>query len=127
MLSTASTAGARTWTGSASGSATSAPATPSVTTTGAPVFETRASYWLGTVYLGVFASAVAFSCYFAVIRAVGPARAAYSSVLTPIIAMLLSTLFENYRWTMLAAAGGAVALVGLLIALSAPKPLTKSG
>ncbi len=96
-------------------------------TTGAPVFETRATYWLGTAYLGVFASAVAFTCYFSVIRVIGPARAAYSSVLTPIIAMLLSTLFENYRWTMLAAAGGAVALVGLLIALSAPKPLTKSG
>ena len=96
-------------------------------TTGAPVFETRATYWLGTAYLGVFASAVAFTCYFSVIRVIGPARAAYSSVLTPIIAMLLSTLFEDYRWTVLAAAGGVVALIGLLIAFSAPRPATKSG
>lgn len=96
-------------------------------TVGAPVVETRAVYWLGVVYLGVFASAIAFTCYFGVIRAIGPARAAYSGVLTPILAMLLSTLFEDYRWTLLAAAGGIVAMVGLLIALSARRPDTKSG
>lgn len=96
-------------------------------TVGAPIAETRPLYWLGTLYLGIFASAVAFTCYFAVIRAVGPAVAAYSSVLTPILAMLLSTLFEGYRWSWLAGAGGVVALAGLLIALSAPRPATKSG
>ena len=90
-------------------------------TVGAPIVETRALYWLGMFYLGIFASAVAFTCYFAVIRAVGPAIAAYSSVLTPILAMLLSTLFEGYRWSWLAAAGGVVALAGLLIALSAKR------
>lgn len=96
-------------------------------TVGGPVFEPRPAYWLGVVYLGVFASAIAFTCYFGVIRAIGPARAAYSGVLTPILAMLISTVFEDYRWTALAAAGGVVAMVGLLIALSARKPATKSG
>lgn len=95
-------------------------------TVGGPVFEPRPAYWLGVVYLGVFASAVAFTCYFEVIRAVGPARAAYSGVLTPILAMLLSTLFEDYRWTLLAAGGGAVAMVGLLIALSAKRSPVES-
>ncbi len=95
-------------------------------TVGPPVFETRAVYWLGVVYLGVAASAVAFTCYFGVIRAIGPAKAAYSGVLTPILAMLLSTLFEDYRWTALAAAGGAVAMAGLLIALSAKRDPTQS-
>ncbi len=96
-------------------------------TVGSPVIEMRAVYWLGVVYLGIFASAIAFTCYFGVIRAIGPARAAYSGVLTPILAMLLSTLFEDYRWTLLAAVGGGVAMVGLLVALSARKPVTKSG
>jgi drug/metabolite transporter (DMT)-like permease len=96
-------------------------------TVGGPVFEPRPMYWIGVVYLGVAASAVAFTCYFGVIRAIGPARAAYSGVLTPILAMLLSTLFEDYRWTALAAAGGIVAMAGLLIALSARRPATKSG
>ena len=95
-------------------------------TVGGPVFEPRPAYWLGVVYLGVFASAIAFTCYFGVIRLIGPARAAYSGVLTPILAMLLSTLFEDYRWTALAAAGGVVAMAGLLIALSAKRVATES-
>ncbi len=96
-------------------------------TVGPPVFDARGAYWAGVVYLGVFASAIAFTCYFGVIRAIGPARAAYSGVLTPILAMLLSTLFEGYHWTLLAVAGGVVAMAGLLIALSARRPVTKSG
>ena len=84
---------------------------------GPPVIEARPAYWLGLVYLGLFASALAFPLYFAVMRAVGPGKAAYSSVLVPILAMVLSTLFEGYRWSTLALAGGALALVGLVIAL----------
>lgn len=84
---------------------------------GPPVVEARPAYWLGLLYLGLFASALAFPLYFAVMRAVGPGKAAYSSVLVPILAMLLSTLFEGYRWSTLAAAGGILALAGLVIAL----------
>jgi drug/metabolite transporter (DMT)-like permease len=62
---------------------------------GAPAFEDRLGYWLGLVYLGVFASALAFTFYLRIIRAVGPGRAAYSSLLVPIIAMALSTMFRK--------------------------------
>ena len=86
---------------------------------GAPVVETRTGYWIGLLYLGLIASALAFFFYYRILRAVGPGKAAYSSVLVPIVAMLLSTLFEDYRWTMLAAAGGVLAMAGLVIALSA--------
>ena len=84
---------------------------------GPPVVEARPAYWLGLIYLGLFASALAFPFYFGVMRAVGAGKAAYSSVLVPILAMLLSTLFEGYRWSTLAAAGGLLAFAGLLIAL----------
>ena len=50
-------------------------------------------------------------------RAIGPARAAYSSVLVPIIAMTLSTLFEGYRWSLLAALGAALAIGGMVVAI----------
>jgi drug/metabolite transporter (DMT)-like permease len=96
-------------------------------TVGLPVIETRPAYLFGVLYLGVMASAVAFTCYFQVIRAIGPAKAAYSGVLVPIVAMLLSTVFEDYRWSPLAAFGSAVAMAGLLIALSARKPAAKLG
>jgi drug/metabolite transporter (DMT)-like permease len=86
---------------------------------GPPAVEARPAYWLGLLYLGLVASALAFPLYFAVMRAVGPGKAAYSSVLVPILAMLLSTLFEGYRWSTLAVAGGVLALAGLGIALRA--------
>jgi drug/metabolite transporter (DMT)-like permease len=74
------------------------------------------------LYLGLFASALAFTLYFRIIRTIGPAKAAYNSVIVPVIAMLLSTLYEGYRWTTLAAAGAALAGVGLVVALSARRP-----
>jgi drug/metabolite transporter (DMT)-like permease len=69
------------------------------------------------LYLGLIASAFAFSFYLTVIRAIGPAKAAYSSLIIPILAMLLSTLVEGYRWSFLAVLGGILALAGLFIAL----------
>ncbi len=84
---------------------------------GAPVVEYRASYWLGLLYLGLFASALAFTFYFRIIREVGPGRAAYSSLLIPIIAMAFSTVFEDYHWSTLAVAGGVLAIAGLFTAL----------
>jgi drug/metabolite transporter (DMT)-like permease len=89
---------------------------------GAPVAESRPGYWLGLLYLGLFASAAAFTLYFVVIRAVGPGKAAYSSLIVPVIAMAISTATEGYRWSTLAAAGAAVALAGMVIALRAERP-----
>ena len=94
-------------------------------TSGAPVIELTPVYLGGLLYLGVVASAFAFTIYYDMIRAVGPARAAYSSVVVPFVAMGLSTLFEGYRWTTLGFVGVALAVAGLYIALrarSAPKP-----
>jgi len=90
--------------------------------TGPPIVEWRPAYFLGVLYLGVVASAIAFTLYFGVLRIIGPAKAAYSSVLVPIIAMLLSTLFEAYRWSPLAISGAALAMIGLVIALRARRP-----
>jgi drug/metabolite transporter (DMT)-like permease len=88
-------------------------------TQGPPVFESRIGYWIGLIYLGLIASAIAFTFYFRIVRAIGPAKAAYSSVLVPIIAMGISTIFEGYRWSLLSALGGLLALTGLVIALQA--------
>lgn len=90
--------------------------------TGPPVIELRWGYIAGVIYLGLFASALAFPLYFSIIRVIGPAKAAYASVIVPVIAMLLSTLFEGYRWSPLAAAGAALAGIGLVIALRARRP-----
>ena len=91
-------------------------------TVGPPVMEWRLGYVAGILYLGIFASALAFPLYFGVIRIIGPAKSAYSSVIVPVIAMALSTMFEGYRWSLLAAAGAALAAAGLIVALTARRP-----
>ena len=88
---------------------------------GAPTIETRPAYWLGMAYLAIPASVLTFSLYYPVVRKIGPAKAAYSSVLVPIIAMAFSTWLEGYRWTPMAAAGAVLALGGMVGALSRPR------
>lgn len=89
--------------------------------TGPPVIEVRASYWLGLLYLALPASVLTFSLYYPVVRRIGPAKAAYSSVLVPIIAMTFSTAIEGYHWTPVAVAGAILALGGMVGALSRPR------
>lgn len=93
-------------------------------TVGPPVYEMRAAYWGGIVYLGVIGSVVTFPLYFSMIREIGPGKAAYSSVLVPVVAMILSTIFEDYAWNWLPAGGAVLAMLGLLVALRARKPKT---
>jgi drug/metabolite transporter (DMT)-like permease len=85
---------------------------------GAPVIDMRPGYWAGLVYLSLAASVLTFSLYYPVVRKMGPAKAAYSSVIVPIIAMGFSTWLEHYRWTPLAVAGAVLALGGMAGALS---------
>ncbi len=86
---------------------------------GRPVnFSFEPSYLWSLVFLSVFGSAVAFACLLALIRSIGSARAAYTSVLFPIVALIWSTLLENYQWTLPAAAGIACAMVGNWLALT---------
>lgn len=84
---------------------------------GAPVIDMRPAYLLGVLYLGLFGSVICFPLYFSIIRAVGPGPAAWSSVLVPIVAMAISTAVEGYAWSLTAAAGGGLAIAGLIIAL----------
>ena len=84
---------------------------------GPPTFEARPAYWIGVVYLAVFASALAFSLYLPVVRKIGPGKAAYSSALVPILAMGFSTWLEGYRWTLLNGAGAVLAIGGMVVAL----------
>ncbi|PJG48005.1 EamA family transporter [Sphingobium sp. LB126] len=86
-------------------------------TTGPPVFEARLGYILGIGWLGLAGSVVTFPLYFRLIQRMGAGRAAYTSVLIPVIAMLISTLVEGYRWTTLAGVGALLAIAGMVVAL----------
>ena len=64
------------------------------------------------LFLGVFGSAIAFGSYLALIRKIGSARAAYTSVLFPVVALAISTVVEDYQWSSLAIIGVTLTLAG---------------
>ena len=81
-------------------------------------FSFETGYMVSLAYLAIFGSAIAFGGYLALIGRIGPARAAYSSVLFPVVALTISTLHEGYRWTPLAAVGIILTLVGNWLVLA---------
>jgi drug/metabolite transporter (DMT)-like permease len=62
---------------------------------------------------------IAFGAYFALLKRAGVGPASFTSILTPVIAMALSTLFEGYRWTWVAGLGVVLAVAGNWVALRA--------
>ena len=75
-------------------------------------FDFSAAYVGSLLYLAVLGSVVAFGCYLTLIGRVGPERAAYATVLFPIVALVISAVLEDYRFTPTAVAGVALVLAG---------------
>ena len=69
-------------------------------------------YIASLVYLSVFGSIIAFGAYLSLIGQIGADRAAYATVLFPIVALLISSVFEGFEWTALSLAGMALVLAG---------------
>ncbi len=85
---------------------------------GTPVdFDPRWPYVVSLLYLSLAGTSLAFSLYLVLIKRIGASRAAYSSVLFPVVALAVSTLFENYRWSLPAAVGLVVLVAGNALAL----------
>lgn len=81
-------------------------------------YEATWSYTLSLLFLSIFGSIFAFGSYLTLIGRIGADKAAYSAVIFPIVALCLSTVFEDYRWTWLALAGVALILFGNYIVLA---------
>lgn len=79
------------------------------------------------VYLALFGSVLGFGFYLTLLGKIGPDRAAYSSVMFPIVALLLSTWFEDFHWTGNIIWGVALTLVGNVVILTkrVPKPASQ--
>ncbi|MEM7562504.1 MAG: DMT family transporter [Pseudomonadota bacterium] len=81
-------------------------------------YEMTLDYTVSLIYLSVFGSILAFGCYLTLIGRIGADKGAYAAVLFPVIALGLSTVFEDYQWTMRAIFGFALVLLGNYIVLT---------
>lgn len=84
-------------------------------------FDWSLPYVSSLAYLVVFGSIVAFGSYLWVVSKMGPARAAFVTLLYPVVAMLLSTMFEGYQWTVETTLGAVLVIYGNYMALKQPK------
>jgi drug/metabolite transporter (DMT)-like permease len=75
------------------------------------------SWWLSMAWLALAGSVVAFACFLTLQDRLGPARAGTVGVMTPLLALVVSLLFEGYRPDLLAGLGAALAVAGNAIML----------
>ena len=80
-------------------------------------FEVTLSYVSSLVFLSVFASIIAFWTYLTLLGRVGVERAAYATLIFPLVALGFSTVFEDYQWTASAGIGILLILAGNLLIL----------
>tara|TARA_R110000744_G_scaffold4221_14_gene15362 strand:+ start:2505 stop:3374 length:870 start_codon:yes stop_codon:yes gene_type:complete len=81
-------------------------------------FSTEPSYVISLLYLSLFGTVIAFACYFLLLRDIGPEKASYSIVLFPIVAVILSTIFEGFLWHANTVFGFVLVLAGNAIVLT---------
>ena len=81
------------------------------------IIDVRVSYVAGLLWLSVFSSVLAFACYLTLVGRIGAGKAGYATVVFPVFALLISTLFEGYGWTVLSALGIGLVLAGNVLML----------
>lgn len=80
-------------------------------------FEMTPAYIVSLVYLALFGSVIAFGCYLTLVGRIGADRAAYSTLLLPLVALGFSTVFEGYQWSPAAFTGMAFIIIGNFIVI----------
>jgi len=88
-------------------------------TVGPPTVPSAWQFWAGTAYLAFVGSVVTFPLHYNLVREIGAGKTAYNGIVTVCVAMLLSTLFEGFKWDAFSAGGMALALIGMGLALRA--------
>ncbi|APU47703.1 DMT family transporter [Acinetobacter junii] len=64
------------------------------------------------LYLAIFGSVIGFTAYFYLVGRIGAGKAAYSTLLFPLVALVISTIWEGYHWQMHAVIGVILILCG---------------
>lgn len=87
-----------------------------------PAIDTSLQYLGSLFYLAIFGSIVAFGCYLTLIHRIGADKGAYAGVAFPIVALLISTWFEDFTWTFPALVGVVLIVLGNVLVLSKKTP-----
>lgn len=82
------------------------------------IFDPAPAYGISLGFLALFSTVIGFVCYLSLQGRIGPERTAYTSVLFPIIALAISTVYEDYQWSWSALSGVVLVLWGNVVILT---------
>jgi len=77
--------------------------------------EWTVPFTVSLLYLTFFGTIVAFGAYLSLVGQIGADKAAYAMVLFPVVALLISTVFEGFEWSLLALLGVGLVIIGNLV------------
>ncbi|MEO1197900.1 MAG: DMT family transporter [Pseudomonadota bacterium] len=86
------------------------------------IIDPTVGYIGSLIWLAIVSSVIAFASYVTLIGRIGAGRAGYATVLFPVIALAISTVFEDYTWTLTAGAGFVCVILGNLLVLGPRRP-----
>ena len=87
--------------------------------------DMRLEYLTGLAYLAIPASVIGFTAYLNLVNRLGANQAAYLLLITPIVALAVSSLFEDYHWSVYSSLGLSLVITGNLLAQLKPETLAQ--
>jgi len=78
---------------------------------------TAVSWWFSLLYLALVGSVLTFACFLTLQERVGPGRAGAIGVMTPLLALTVSMVFEGFHPDVLVLTGAALAVAGNVLML----------
>ncbi|WP_374440953.1 DMT family transporter [Pseudomonas panipatensis] len=85
-------------------------------------FDASPRYIGSLLYLAIPGSVIGFTAYLTLVGRMGPERAAYCTVLFPVVALNISAFAEGYRWSLPALAGLGLVMAGNVLVFRKPRP-----
>ena len=93
--------------------------------TGTPLAWDSQPQYLGSLfYLAIVGTVAGFTAYLSLVGHIGASKAAYATVMFPVVALALSTVFEGYLWTLSSVGGLVLVLLGNGFILGIKLPLS---
>ncbi len=77
--------------------------------------------WLAIAYLGIFGSIIGMIAYLYILKRLPPSRVALATLISPIVALYLSTVFEKSHMTPSLLIGAGCVLIGITLFIWKPK------
>ncbi len=85
-------------------------------------YESGWRYSAALLYLAIPGSVIGFTAYLTLVGRLGPERAAYATVLFPVVALNVSAWAEGYQWTLPALLGLGLVMAGNVLVFRKPRP-----